>query len=45
MKEVLEADVGFVEKQSNEVLEESFFEKSKEDESLEMNGPVTVVTR
>jgi hypothetical protein len=45
MKNVLEVDIGFVEKQSNEVLDESFFEKSKEEESLEINGTVTVVTR
>ena len=44
MKDVLEVDIGYVEKQSNEVLDESFFEKSKEEESLEINGTVTVVT-
>ena len=34
-----------MEKQSNEVNDESYFEKSKEEDSLEINGTVTVITR
>lgn len=44
-QELIEADNGFMEKQSNEVNDESYFEKSKEEDSLEINGTVTVITR
>ena len=43
--DLTEAEVGPIEKRSNEVLDESFFEKSKDDDSLEINGTVTVITR